>query len=107
MRAARSLLIYFIIVFVGGALLAPWLYWLVQEISPQSSLAGHPFHRYLDRALLGLALIGLWPLVRSCGINSWKAIGFETFALHKANLGRGLFIATLSILALLRERWES
>ena len=30
MRPVRSLLIYIGMVFVGGALLAPWLYWSVQ-----------------------------------------------------------------------------
>jgi hypothetical protein len=30
MRPIRSLLIYFAVVFPGGALLAPWLYWLAQ-----------------------------------------------------------------------------
>lgn len=74
-RLVRSLLIYLVVVFIGGALLAPWLYWLAQTIAPGSHLAQNPFHRFVDRALLGLALIGIWPLLRNLGINSWREAG--------------------------------
>jgi uncharacterized protein len=80
MRPLRSLLIYFAVVFLGGALLAPWLYWLAQwEASHTSgfhSVAAVPFHRFLDRSLLGLALLCLWPLLRSGGVRSWREFGF-------------------------------
>ncbi|MDB6064638.1 MAG: Abortive infection protein [Pedosphaera sp.] len=75
MRPIRSLLIYIIVIFFGGALLAPWLYWLAQSIAPSSHLANSPFHRYLDRALLGIALIGMWPLLRSLGARSMQDLG--------------------------------
>jgi membrane protease YdiL (CAAX protease family) len=80
MRPIRSLLIYFAVVFPGGALLAPWLYWLAQwaasHWSALSGLAAIPFHRFLDRSLLGLALICLWPLLRYGGVRSWRELGF-------------------------------
>jgi membrane protease YdiL (CAAX protease family) len=79
MRHIRSLLIYFAVVFLGGALLAPWLYWLAQWAAgywpSMGSLAAKPFHRFLARALLGLALIGLCPLLRRAGMLQWRAIG--------------------------------
>jgi uncharacterized protein len=79
-RPIRLLLIYFTVVFLGGALLAPWLYWLAQwqasHASGFYSLAANPFHRFLDRALLGLAVLGLWPLLRGCGLKSWRDVGF-------------------------------
>jgi hypothetical protein len=75
-----SLLIYFAVVFPGGALLAPWLYRLAQWAAGHwpalSGLAASPFHRFLDRALLGLALICLWPLLRCGGARSWQDLGF-------------------------------
>jgi membrane protease YdiL (CAAX protease family) len=74
-RLVRSLLIYLVVVFIGGALLAPWLYWLAQTLAPGSHLAHNPFHRFVDRALLGLALIGIWPLLRNLGVNSWREAG--------------------------------
>ena len=77
MRPIRSLLIFLIVVFLGGALLAPWLYWLVQTVAPASHLAHSPFHRFVNRSLLLLALIGIWPLLRSLGAKSWHDVGLE------------------------------
>lgn len=79
MRPVISLLIYFAAVFIGGALLAPCLYWLVQwlaaHLPPLQSLADAPFHRFVSRALLGAAVIGLWPLGRRLGMRSWAEVG--------------------------------
>ena len=80
MRPIRSLLIYLVVVFLGGALLAPWLYWLAQWAAglwpALSGLANKPFHRFLDRSMLGLALVCLWPLLRGGGARSWPDLGF-------------------------------
>jgi uncharacterized protein len=80
MRPIRSLLIYLAVVFLGGALLAPWLYWLAQGAAAHwpalSGLAAKPFPRFLDRSLLGLALLCLWPLWRAGGARSWRDLGF-------------------------------
>jgi membrane protease YdiL (CAAX protease family) len=76
MRPLRALVIYLGVVFIGGALLAPWLYRLAQTVAhsfPQ--IAGAPFHRFVDRSLLLLALAGLWPLMRSLGGTSWRETG--------------------------------
>ncbi len=79
MRPMRSLLIYLAIVFTGGALLAPWLYFAAQWSAPFSpmfaKLAAHPFHRFVHRALLIFALAGLWPLLRSSGLKSVQEVG--------------------------------
>jgi membrane protease YdiL (CAAX protease family) len=76
MRLLRALVIYIVVVFIGGAVLAPWLYWLAQTVAhsfPQ--IAGAPFHRFVDRSLLLLALAGLWPLLRALGATSWREAG--------------------------------
>ena len=76
MRPLRALVIYLVGVFLGGALLAPWLYWLVQTVAPSFPLVAHaPFHRFMDRSLLILALAGLWPLLRALGTTSGRDIG--------------------------------
>src|SRR2546430_6205623 len=79
MRPVRTLLIYTGIVFLGGALLAPWLYWSAQSLTAQfpalQRLADNPFHRYVNRSLLALALIGLWPLLRGLGVRGWPDVG--------------------------------
>jgi membrane protease YdiL (CAAX protease family) len=105
MRSARSLLIYVIGVFLGGALLAPWLYWLVQSVAPQSHLAQTPFHRYLDRCLLIVALIGIWPLLRSLGAKSARDVGLVNPLPQLKPLALGLLLgfgslATVAIIAL-------
>jgi len=76
MRPLWALVIYIVAVFIGGALLAPWLYWFAQafaHIFPH--IAATPFHRFVNRSLLVFALAGLWPLLRALGITSWHEIG--------------------------------
>jgi hypothetical protein len=76
MRPLRALVIYLAVVFIGGALLAPWLYWLAQTGAPWfPQIAAAPFRRFVDRSLLLIALGGLWPLMRSLGATSWREAG--------------------------------
>ena len=105
MRSARTLLIYLIAVFVGGALLAPWLYWFVQSVAPHSHLAQAPFHRYVDRCLLIVALIGIWPLLHSLGAKSARDVGLVNPSRQIKPLVLGLSLgfgslATVAIIAL-------
>jgi hypothetical protein len=101
MRPIRSLLIYFAVVFPGGALLAPCLYWLTQWAAGQwpalGGLAASPFHRFLDRALLGLALIGLWPLLRRCGMLQWRALGLGKQRRPATDVLRGFCVGLASL----------
>ncbi len=80
MKPGRVLLLYALAVFAGGALLAPWLYGLVQWSSGQgwlpASLAHYSFDRFVRRSLLVLALAGLWPLLRGLGARSWREVGW-------------------------------
>jgi len=76
MRPLRALVIYIAVVFIGGALFAPWLYRLAQWFAhsfPQAARA--PFHRFMDRSFLIFALAGLWPMLRSLGAMSWRETG--------------------------------
>jgi membrane protease YdiL (CAAX protease family) len=105
-RLVCSLVIYFAIVFPGGAMLAPWLYWLAHWAGhwrPLSGLADAPFNRCLDRALLGLALICLWPLLRYSGLQSWRELGFirQDRAATQIFKGFALGWASLAAVALL------
>jgi uncharacterized protein len=102
-RIVYSLLIYFAMVFPGGALLAPWLYWLAQWAAGHwpalSSLAASPFNRFLDRSLLGLALVFLLPLLRCSGMQSWTEIGFVRQGRPVWQTLRGLALGWASLAA--------
>jgi uncharacterized protein len=115
MRHVRSLLIYFAVVFLGGALLAPWLYWLVQwgagHWAGLHHLAASPFHRYLARALLGLALIGLIPLLKEAGMFESGAVGLVKKERGSSDVFRGFAIgfaslACVAVLALIAHARE-
>lgn len=102
MRPTFLLLVFLLVVFVGGALLAPWLYFGVQSLATQfpslEKLAAAPFHRYVNRCLILLAVLGLYPLLKGLGINSWREIGF-----HGQDKTKGLlwgFLLGLASLAL-------
>jgi len=100
MRPLRALVIYIAAVFIGGALLAPWLSRAAQLFAhsfPQ--IANAPFHRFLDRSFLTLALAGLWPLLRSLGATSWRDIGIiPPYGQSKKFVG-GLLLGFFSLAA--------
>ena len=98
MRPLRALLIYIIAVFIGGALLAPPLYWLVQSFAHTfPKLAGAPFPRYVHRSLLVIALIGLWPLVKSLELKSLRDVGFVRPRGQWKKLGAGFLLGLISL----------
>lgn len=98
MRPLRALVIYIVVVFVGGALLAPWLYWLAQEFAHSfPRIAAQPFNRYVDRSLIILALAGLWPLLRALGMTSWHEVGLVGPDGQWKKLSGGLLVGFLSL----------
>ena len=98
MRPLRALVIYMVLVFIGGALLAPWLYWLAQAFAHSlPKMAAEPFNRFVDRSLLLVALVGLWPLLRALGITSWREAGVvEPYGQWKKLFG-GLLVGFFSL----------
>lgn len=81
MRALLSLTCFGVGVFLLGGAAAPWVWGLAQAAARglpgawTEWLAGHPFHRYVHRCLLGIALLGLWPLARAMGCRSRVDLG--------------------------------
>lgn len=106
MRVAGILLCYFLGAFVLGALLAPGLFQLAQSAADQfpslKSLASQPFHRYVNRALLITALIGLWPLLRALNLADRRALGLARplAARRPLALGFALGFGSLLLVAL-------
>jgi hypothetical protein len=100
MRPLRALVIYIAVVFIGGALLTPWLWHLAQLFAASfPRIANAPFHRFLDRSFLIFALAGLWPVLRSLGAASWRDIGVVLpYGQSKKLLG-GLLLGFFSLAA--------
>jgi len=89
--------IFLLVVFVGGALLAPWLYWIVQALAPGTHLAANPFHRFLDRAFLVLAIAGMWPLLKALASGSpWGLLSPAASGISR-RLAIGFSIGILSL----------
>jgi uncharacterized protein len=100
MRPFRALVIYIAVVFIGGALLAPWL-WRFAQLFAQTipHAANAPFHRFLDRSFLILALAGLWPLLRALGATTWRDLGLvPPYGRWRKLLG-GLLLGFLTLAA--------
>ncbi len=79
MRPVRSILVYFSVIFLGGALLAPLVYHFVQAAAESwpslQSIANQPFRRFVTRSFMILGAVGLWPFLRSLGLRSWSEAG--------------------------------
>lgn len=98
MRPLRALGIYIAVVFIGGALLAPWLYWLAQSLGHSfPKLASFPFSRFVSRSLLILALAGIWPLLKSLGAKSLSDIGLVRPAGQWQKFFGGFALASVSL----------
>jgi uncharacterized protein len=89
MRAGTALWAYLLFVFVGAALLAPWIAFGLQGVMEA------PFRRIVNRCLLGLALIGIWPLIKALGFRSWAEIGLRKGRPIFRDMGAGLLIGTV------------
>ncbi len=89
------------VIFLGGALLAPWLYWLAQfgagHWAALKGLAAQPFHRYADRSFLALAVLGLVPFLRSLGVRSWRDAGLGQPLVHRGRLVAGFGVGFVSL----------
>ena len=101
MRPVRAVGLYLAVVFFGGALLAPWLYSLVQSVSTVlpglETLASKPFHRYLNRCLLVLAVLGLPLLLRAVELRSWRLLGLSWRADAGRHIGWGFLFGFCSL----------
>jgi len=98
MRPLWALIIYIAVVFIGGALLAPWLHWLAQAFAHTfPHIAAAPFHRFVDRSFLILALVGLWPLLRALGVTSCREAGLVRPRGQFYKLFGGLLLGFISL----------
>jgi hypothetical protein len=94
MRPARALWGFLIFVFVGAALISPWVYHGLVA----AGLTGIPFRRVVDRCLIVLALIGLWPLVKDLGVRSVSELGLKKYPGLRRDLAIGIVIGSVLLI---------
>jgi uncharacterized protein len=101
MRPLRAVGVYIVVVLLGGALIAPGLYALMQLLAGWmpvlESVASKPFPRYVNRSMLLLAVLGLWPLLRHADLLSWRAMGLSKRRDGLQQLSWGLMLGFLSL----------
>lgn len=102
-RPALALALYLAGVFVGGALLAPWLFHAVGALAAYfpalREIAEMPFGRYVNRALLIAALVGMPFFLRGAGIRSWADVGWDPRRPRWRRLGAGFALGLASLAA--------
>jgi len=102
-RPLRALALYLLVVFAGGALLAPWLYRGVQALAESvpalESVARMPFARYVNRALMLTALIALPWYVRAAGIRGWRDAGVPPGGIRWKRFGASFALGFVSLAA--------
>ena len=100
MRLLAALAIYIIFVFVGGALIAPGLHglaqWGAEQFPSVEKLAYQPFHRYVNRCFMVIAIVGLWPLSKIAKL-TWADAGWGTGPDRWKLLRKGLFVGFVSL----------
>src|SRR5205814_1192793 len=62
-------------------------------------LAGNPFGKFVNRALLFLALAGLWPLLRALGATSAREVGLVRLSGQGRRLLGGFLLGFVSLAA--------
>lgn len=96
MKDAAKLFAYFFAVVIGGALLAPPLFWSAQRFSP--FFAKYDFESFFHRALLICALAFLWPLLRSLRLYSFRDLELEKNRHALRDVVAGFLLAAIPLL---------
>lgn len=100
-RPGAVVALYLGVVFLGAALLGPVLYALVAAVAgvipAAAPLAEHPLHRFVNRAMLVLAVLGLPWLLRRLDLVGWRRLGLAAPSRHLRALALGLALGFLSL----------
>ncbi len=98
MRPLAAFLAYLAVVFLGGPLLAPWVYGVAQHLGEGWPwLTEQPFRRYVNRCMLVFALAGMYPLIRAFGARSAAELGLVPPRGHWGKLWGGVALGFVSL----------
>ena len=101
MKDAARLAAYFIAIVVGGALLAPILFWSTQALAAHGVfpfLAKYDFDTFFHRAILIAAVFLLWPLLRVSNVRSLADLGLAPNPYWARDVGFGVLLSVIPLL---------
>ena len=101
MKDAARLAAYFIAIVVGGALLAPILFWAAQALAARGVfpfLAKYDFDTFFHRAILIAAVLLLWPLLRVSNVRALADLGLAPNPHWRRDIGSGLLLSVIPLL---------
>lgn len=109
---AAVIFLYLVAVFIGAAFISPRLYASAQFLESVSyrfsSLADAPFHRYVSRCLILMAILALPSLLKALGLRSVSVLRLKWSVRHfvEAIHGLGWSFVALALLAALLVTFE-
>jgi len=101
LKDAARLAAYFIAIVVGGALLAPILFWSAQALAAHGLLpflAKYDFDRFFHRAILIVAVLLLWPLLRVSNVRGLADLGLAPNPHWVRDVGSGVLLSVIPLL---------
>ena len=100
MREIGKIVAYSLAVVIGGALLAPPLWWLGQWLIASGwvpALSPFGFSKYFNRAVLLVALALLWPFARWLGLRHWQDLSLQPNPRRFLDLALGFGVGALGL----------
>ena len=101
MKDAARLAAYFIAIVVGGALLAPILFWSAQALAAHGVfpfLVKYDFDTFFHRAILIAAVLLLWPLLRVSTVRAVADLGLAPNPHWGRDVGCGVLLSVIPLL---------
>jgi len=101
LKDAARLAAYFIAIVLGGALLAPILFWSAQALAAHGVfpfLAKYDFDTFFHRAILIAAVLLLWPLLRVSNVRGLADLGFAPNPHWARDVGFGVLLSVIPLL---------
>jgi membrane protease YdiL (CAAX protease family) len=101
LKDAARLAAYFIAIVLGGAVLAPILFWSAQALVAHGVfpfLAKYRFDTFFHRAILIAALVLLWPLLRVSNVRGLADLGLASNPNWGRDVGYGVLLSVVPLL---------
>lgn len=101
MKDLAKLALYFVAIVIGGALLAPILFWSAQTLAAHGMfpfLAKYDFDTFFHRAILIAAVLLLWPLLRINNVRGVADLGLAPNPHWARDVGCGVLLSVIPLL---------